>query len=176
MPSMPARAPDHGDGPPSFELSDHVIGKIGVHAPSRDDPCGPGMHLHVTPVLLEPDGHLDFGVLGVFLDIAPGGFAPRPMKPAVLLYPPATGTLQWAGFLDESEGWPDASLPPLWRVTVTASAAGLDIVSRWDGAAPEPAAGLRIVMPLAETRKVRLNGVDAAPVRQTVMGVERLLF
>jgi hypothetical protein len=89
---------------------------------------------------------------------------------------PATGTLQWAGFHDEGEGWPDASRPPLWRVTVTASADGLDIVSRWDGAAPAPAAGLRIVLPLAETRKVRLNGVDAAPVRQTVMGVERLLF
>lgn len=28
------------------------------------------MHLHVTPVLLEPDGHLDFGALGVLVDIA----------------------------------------------------------------------------------------------------------
>jgi uncharacterized protein (TIGR00369 family) len=51
-------------------FAEHVIARIGVHAPGDGDPCGPGMHLHVTPVLLEPDGHLDFGVLGVFLDIA----------------------------------------------------------------------------------------------------------
>ena len=70
MTPMPPTDSNTGDRPSSFDFSDHVMTKIGVHAPTADDPCGPGMHLHVSPVLLESDGHLDFGVLGVFLDIA----------------------------------------------------------------------------------------------------------
>lgn len=63
----------------AMELSDHIIAKIGIHAPEETDPCAPGMHLHIDPVLLEPDGHLDFGALGVFLDMASSqavGFGP----------------------------------------------------------------------------------------------------
>jgi alpha-glucosidase len=189
FPSDPAAWTDGDDyllGPDLLvaPVMDKGLAERAVHCPAgadwfdlRDDRRHAGGQCHALPAPLEglPPILAREGS-GVFLDIAPGGFAPRPMEPAVLLYPPATGTLQWAGFLDESEGWPDASRPPLWRVTVTASADGLDIVSRWDGAAPEPAAGLRIVMPLAETRKVRLNGADAVAARRPVMGVERLLF
>jgi acyl-coenzyme A thioesterase PaaI-like protein len=80
MPGTPETAFDEGDGATSsVDLRHHIISKIGIHAPAEDDPCGPGMHIHVTPVLLEPDGHLDFGALGVFLDIASSqavGFGP----------------------------------------------------------------------------------------------------
>lgn len=51
-------------------MDDHVVGQIGLHVTDESDACGPGMHLHLSPVLLEDDGHLDFGVLGVFLDMA----------------------------------------------------------------------------------------------------------
>ena len=51
-------------------MSDHVLVKIGLHAGVAHDPCGEGLHLHLSPLLLEPDGHLDFGVLGVYLDLA----------------------------------------------------------------------------------------------------------
>ena len=51
-------------------MAGHVLGQIGIHAAEQDDPCGPGMHLHLAPQLLEDDGHVDFGVLGVFLDMA----------------------------------------------------------------------------------------------------------
>lgn len=51
-------------------MDDHVIGQIGLHACPPEDPCGPGLHLHLSPLLLEDDGHVDFGVLGVFLDMA----------------------------------------------------------------------------------------------------------
>lgn len=51
-------------------MAGHVLGQIGIHATSDDDPCGPGMHLHLAPQLLDDDGHVDFGVLGVFLDMA----------------------------------------------------------------------------------------------------------
>jgi hypothetical protein len=43
-------------------------------------PC-PAAPLEGLPPILAREGS------GVFLDIAPGGFAPRPMEPAVLLYP-----------------------------------------------------------------------------------------
>lgn len=51
-------------------MAGHVLGQIGIHAVEENDPCGPGMHLHLAPQLLEDDGHVDFGVLGVFLDMA----------------------------------------------------------------------------------------------------------
>lgn len=55
---------------PMHPMDDHVLGQIGLHLGADDGPCGAGMHLHLSPVLLEDDGHLDFGVLGVFLDMA----------------------------------------------------------------------------------------------------------
>jgi uncharacterized protein (TIGR00369 family) len=51
-------------------MAGHVLGQIGIHAAEQDDPCGPGMHLHLAPQLMDDDGHVDFGVLGVFLDMA----------------------------------------------------------------------------------------------------------
>jgi acyl-coenzyme A thioesterase PaaI-like protein len=51
-------------------MAGHVLGRLGIHATEADDPCGPGMHLHLAPQLLDDDGHVDFGVLGVFLDMA----------------------------------------------------------------------------------------------------------
>lgn len=51
-------------------MDGHVLSQIGLHAAGPDDPCGEGLHLHLSPMVLEDDGHLDFGVLGVFLDMA----------------------------------------------------------------------------------------------------------
>ncbi len=62
-------------------MDGHVLGQIGLHWPEAGDPCGEGLHLHISPLLLEPDGHLDFGVLGVFLDMA--GSQAGPMRPFV---------------------------------------------------------------------------------------------
>ena len=53
-------------------MAGHVLGQIGIHAVDDADECGPGMHLHLAPQLMEDDGHVDFGVLGVFLDMACG--------------------------------------------------------------------------------------------------------
>ncbi len=54
----------------AHSMDGHVLGQIGLHWPEEGDPCGEGLHLHISPLLLEPDGHIDFGVLGVFLDMA----------------------------------------------------------------------------------------------------------
>ncbi len=51
-------------------MVDSVVCKIGIHMTEGDDPCGPAMHLHLSPALLDDDGHVDFGVLGVFMDMA----------------------------------------------------------------------------------------------------------
>ena len=51
-------------------MGENVVGKIGIHATEIGDPCGSGMHLHLSPALLDDDGHVEFGVLGVFLDMA----------------------------------------------------------------------------------------------------------
>lgn len=54
----------------SHPMAGHVLGRLGIHATEEGDPCGSGMHLHLAPQLLDDDGHVDFGVLGVFLDMA----------------------------------------------------------------------------------------------------------
>lgn len=51
-------------------MAGHVLGQIGIHATEEGDPCGAGIHLHLTPQVMTADGHVDFGVLGVFLDLA----------------------------------------------------------------------------------------------------------
>lgn len=58
------------DDPRSHPMAGHVLGQLGIHATEDGDPCGSGMHLHLAPQLLDDDGHVDFGVLGVFLDMA----------------------------------------------------------------------------------------------------------
>lgn len=63
MPAEPAESSRH-------PMADHVINQIGLHASEPGDGCGSGLHLHLSPLVLEPDGHVDFGVLGVFLDLA----------------------------------------------------------------------------------------------------------
>ena len=45
-------------------MVENVVSKIGIHATEPGDPCGSGMHLHLSPALLDDDGHVDFGVLG----------------------------------------------------------------------------------------------------------------
>lgn len=69
---------EHSD---EFSVGGHVLGQIGLHWPEPGDACGEGLHLHLTPMVLEPDGHVDFGVLGVFLDMA--GSQAGPMRPFV---------------------------------------------------------------------------------------------
>ncbi len=52
-----------------FDLARHVLGQLGLRAVQDDD----GEHhldLDLAPVHLDDEGHLDFGVLGVFLDMA----------------------------------------------------------------------------------------------------------
>ncbi len=61
---------DDGERDEPHPMSDHVLVKIGLHAGAAGAACGEGLHLHLSPLLLEPDGHLDFGVLGVYLDLA----------------------------------------------------------------------------------------------------------
>lgn len=51
-------------------MAGHVLGHIGIHATEDGDSCGSGLHLHLSPQVMAPDGHVDFGVLGVFLDLA----------------------------------------------------------------------------------------------------------
>lgn len=51
-------------------MAGHVLGQIGIHATEAGDPCGSGIHLHLSPQVMTSDGHVDFGVLGVFLDLA----------------------------------------------------------------------------------------------------------
>ena len=50
------------------DMSGHVLGQLGLRLDERD-----GTHhidLELAPVHLAADGHVDFGVLGVFLDLA----------------------------------------------------------------------------------------------------------
>lgn len=74
MSSGAAELQHHAD----HSLEGHVLGQIGLHFVGAENSCGPGsgLHLHLSPVLLDPDGHVDFGVLGVFLDMASSQVGP----------------------------------------------------------------------------------------------------
>jgi acyl-coenzyme A thioesterase PaaI-like protein len=52
---------------PVGAMSRHVLTQIGAHA---DDGCAEGLHLHLGPTLFDTDGHVTFGVLGAFCDLA----------------------------------------------------------------------------------------------------------
>lgn len=110
---------------------------------------------------------------GVFLDLAPAGFAAAPPEPAVLLYPPASGVMDWRGFDEADSGWRDPARPQGWRVTLEASAAALALTVAWAGETPPPAKALTLVLPAAESRAVVLNGDVATPRLDSVLGVER---
>ncbi len=51
-------------------FTDHVLAKVGLHAGDTAGGCEDGLHLHISDDVLDDDGHVDFGVLGVFLDMA----------------------------------------------------------------------------------------------------------
>jgi len=113
----------------------------------------------------------------VFVDMAPGGFARRPCQPGVLLYPPAgAGTMQWTGFDDDGEAWPDLAHPPLWRIDVETTAQHITITAGWTGPSAPPADRFTIALPNAETRAVSLNGAPAHASVETRLGAERQII
>jgi len=113
----------------------------------------------------------------VFVDLAPGGFGVRARQPGVLVYPPqGMGQFVWSGFDESDAAWPDAEQPPLWRLAAESTADTIALQAEWAGLTLPPATSLRIVLPLGETRQIELNGAVVAPVRASVLGVERQVF
>lgn len=114
---------------------------------------------------------------GLFVDLAPAGFADSAPLPGVLLYPPdKAGRMSWSGF-DESDAAPrDPAAPQGWTVEVQASAETLAITAGWRGATSPPADALRIILPPTETRRITLNGAAATLQPMQVMGIERLVM
>ncbi|WP_299015208.1 TIM-barrel domain-containing protein [uncultured Caulobacter sp.] len=112
---------------------------------------------------------------GVFVDLAPAGFAAAKPQPAVLLYPPVAGRMTWSGF-DETNAAPrDPAEPQGWTLEVEASAERLAINAAWTGPTPPPADALRIVLPRDETRRISLNGAMVTADPGSVLGVQRLV-
>ena len=60
--------PRERDQQRDFDLSSRVIGQLGLHIAERDG--GRHLDLDLVALHLADDGHVDFGVLGVFLDLA----------------------------------------------------------------------------------------------------------
>ena len=113
----------------------------------------------------------------VFVDMAPGGFARHSMQPGVLLYPPqGAGAVQWTGFDDSGDGWPDLAYPPLWHMTVTTTADQIVITAAWSGSGAPPSARFTIALPMAEQRALRLNGTAALPQHADILGIQRQII
>jgi alpha-glucosidase len=108
------------------------------------------------------------------IDIANGGFAPEPRRPAVLIVPPpGHGQIDFAGFDEAGTDWPDRDQPGLWRVTVTSTPDSIAITSAWTGRAAPPAASLAMVLPADEARPVSINGSHVAGQVESVLGATR---
>ncbi|MDY7103991.1 MAG: hotdog domain-containing protein [Actinomycetota bacterium] len=81
-PGEPSRPDDASPAhDPPYDMAGHVLAKIGLRIAVEDGP--PRFDLHLEPVLLDGDGHLDFGVLGVYLDMASGQIASARTAPWV---------------------------------------------------------------------------------------------
>lgn len=112
---------------------------------------------------------------GVFLDLGDTGFQAGKPQPGVLLYP-GEAPFTWTGFDETDDAWPDAAQPPLWQVTVTATPDHIGIAARWTGVHAAPAPLLKLVLPLAETRAISVNGIATTGAEQIVLGVMRRVF
>ncbi|PIB94537.1 TIM-barrel domain-containing protein [Caulobacter sp. FWC2] len=114
---------------------------------------------------------------GVFVDLAPAGFAAAAPRPGVLLYPPAgAGQMSWSGF-DESDAAPrDPAAPQGWTLEVEADADTLTIQVGWRGEVAPAADALRLVLPRGETRRLVLNGAEVTAEREEILGTERLVL
>lgn len=114
---------------------------------------------------------------GVFVDLAPAGFAAVAPRPGVLLYPPAgAGRMIWSGF-DERDAAPrDPAAPQGWTLEVEADANTLTIQAGWRGEVTPAADALRLVLPRGETRSVILNGAEVTAQLEEVLGIERLVL
>ncbi|PIC01101.1 TIM-barrel domain-containing protein [Caulobacter sp. X] len=110
---------------------------------------------------------------GVFVDLAPAGFAAVAPQPGVLLYPPKEGWMTWRAF-DEADAAPrDPTTPQGWILEVEASVGDLAITVAWRGESEAPAEALQLVLPASETRAVTLNSVVVTPRMENVLGVSR---
>ncbi|KUR74524.1 glycoside hydrolase family 31 protein [Novosphingobium sp. FSW06-99] len=112
---------------------------------------------------------------GVFLDLGDTGFQADEPQPGVLLYPGET-PFTWTGFDEADDAWPDTAQAPLWQVTVSATPDYIAIDARWTGVHAAPAPRLKLVLPLAETRAVSVNGAPGTGTEQIVLGVVRRVF
>lgn len=110
---------------------------------------------------------------GVFLNLAPAGFAPSPPRPAVLLHPPAQGRLAWTGFDEGDLAWPDPDDPPQWVLDGLATPDGLDLTAAWTGPGPPPSPSLDILLPAGDRRPVTLNGRAVEANLVEALGVRR---
>lgn len=110
---------------------------------------------------------------GHLLDLSPPGFAKSLPQPAVLLYPPVDGQLDWTGFDESAATWPNPARPPLWRLAVTADAANLAIRAEWTGPVAPPSDTLMLVFAAYEQRRITLNGAPVQLRSAEVLGVMR---
>ncbi|KHS44959.1 glycoside hydrolase family 31 protein [Novosphingobium subterraneum] len=161
---------------------DKGVGSVQAYLPGptrwidlRDDRLLEGGKVHdlpapaegLPPVLArEGSAHL--------VDIAPGGFAPPAPQPAVLLMlAPGDSRLEWTGYDEAGDAWPDPAQPPMWQTTIRTSATTIDIQAAWRGPGSEPSPVLSFAVPEREQRTISVNG-NALPVRSAqVLGLTR---
>jgi alpha-glucosidase len=108
------------------------------------------------------------------VDIAPGGFAPPAPQPAVLLtLAPGESRLEWTGYDEASDAWPDPDQPQLWQATIQTSDNAIAIEAAWYGPGAAPSTVLSFVVPEREKREITVNGTTP-PVRSAqVLGLQR---
>ncbi len=110
---------------------------------------------------------------GHLVDLARGGFARRPYRPAVLLFPTEGARRhEWTGF-DGDDGWPDLARPPCWQLVIDTAADAIDVTAAWTGADAPPAPRLALVVPLRDARRLTVNGRAVETSEEDVLGVRR---
>ncbi|WP_240345123.1 hypothetical protein [Novosphingobium sp. THN1] len=86
---------------------------------------------------------------------------------------PGDSLLEWSGYDEAGEAWPDPAQPPMWQAVIHTSASTIDIQASWRGPDAAPSPVLSFAVPEREQRTITVNGT-ALPVRSAqVLGLTR---
>ena len=91
----------------------------------------------------------------------------------LLTLAPGESRLEWTGYDEASDAWPDPDQPQLWQATIQTSDNAIAIEAAWYGPGAAPSTVLSFVVPEREKREITVNGTTP-PVRSAqVLGLQR---
>jgi alpha-glucosidase len=91
----------------------------------------------------------------------------------LLMLAPGDSRLEWTGYDEAGDAWPDPAQPPMWQTTIRTSATTIDIQAAWHGTGSAPSPVLSFAVPEREQRTITVNGTTLPLRSAQVLGLQR---